>query len=110
MRLPEPSPSSIVPMPGPIRAANPHSHARVRTIAEPSLNMKASSFVGFVAHVQRNHCTLFRHTMETADFDLARQVDAAQSILVGEPAREARRLEAALAQSSRAVVEALARM
>jgi GNAT superfamily N-acetyltransferase len=42
--------------------------------------------------------------------DLARQVDSAQSILVGTAADEARRLERALAECNRAVAAALARL
>jgi GNAT superfamily N-acetyltransferase len=48
--------------------------------------------------------------MENPALDLARQVDAAQSILVGAAATEARRLEGALAATSRAVAAALLRM
>jgi GNAT superfamily N-acetyltransferase len=44
------------------------------------------------------------------DLDLARQVDAAQSILHSPAAAEARRLEQALATCSRAVAEAMARL
>jgi GNAT superfamily N-acetyltransferase len=72
--------------------------------------MTASSFVGFVAHVQRNHCTVFARQMANRELDLARQVDAAQSILDSAAAAQARRLEGALARSSRAVVAAQARL
>lgn len=47
--------------------------------------------------------------MTNTDLDLARQVDAAQSILTGAAAAEAKRIERALAACSCAVAEAMAR-
>ncbi len=48
--------------------------------------------------------------MTTDDVDLARRVDAAQSILATPAAAEAKRLEQALAECNRAVARAMARL